>query len=103
MIFLGLVKLIVAVLLACPYLSQLGSTDLVRDPSLNQKITVLECDRQFKLKAQLEKKGDHARWRLLVKKVISAKTISSLSQQKRKRMEESRGTMGDYSIRSFKL
>ncbi|KDO69414.1 hypothetical protein CISIN_1g017954mg [Citrus sinensis] len=59
--------------------------------------------RQFKLKAQLEKKGDDGRWRLLVKKVVSAKTISSLSQQKRKRMEESRGTMGDYSIRSFKL
>ncbi|KAH9776549.1 BTB/POZ and TAZ domain-containing protein 1 [Citrus sinensis] len=59
--------------------------------------------RQFKLKAQQEKKGDDGRWRLLVKKVVSAKTISSLSQQKRKRMEESRGTVGDYSIRSFKL
>ncbi|GAV62549.1 BTB domain-containing protein/zf-TAZ domain-containing protein [Cephalotus follicularis] len=46
--------------------------------------------RQFKLKMQLEKKGNdanHARWRLLARKVVSAKAISSLSQTKRKREE----------------
>ncbi|XP_021762060.1 BTB/POZ and TAZ domain-containing protein 1-like [Chenopodium quinoa] len=38
--------------------------------------------RQFKLKMQQEKKGDDAKWRLLVRKVVSAKTISSLSRSK---------------------
>ncbi|KAL2932624.1 BTB/POZ and TAZ domain-containing protein 2 [Bienertia sinuspersici] len=38
--------------------------------------------RQFKLKMQQEKKGDDAKWRLLVRKVVSAKTISSLSLSK---------------------
>ncbi|KAJ4712478.1 BTB/POZ and TAZ domain-containing protein [Melia azedarach] len=61
--------------------------------------------RQFKLKAtqQPEKKGDDDRWRLLVKKVVSAKTISSLAQHKRKRMEESRRTMADFGFRNFTL
>lgn len=35
--------------------------------------------RQFKLRMQEEKKGDDGKWRLLVKKVLLAKTISSLS------------------------
>ncbi|KMS97248.1 hypothetical protein BVRB_7g176960 [Beta vulgaris subsp. vulgaris] len=38
--------------------------------------------RQFKLKMQQEKKGDDAKWRLLVRKVVLAKTISSLSLPK---------------------
>ncbi|CAI9767356.1 unnamed protein product [Fraxinus pennsylvanica] len=43
--------------------------------------------RQFKLKVQQNRRGDDARWRLLVRKVVSAKTISSLSLPKRKREE----------------
>ncbi|KAF3438646.1 hypothetical protein FNV43_RR21410 [Rhamnella rubrinervis] len=54
--------------------------------------------RQFKLRLVQEKKKDDARWKLLVRKVVSAKAISSLSQPKRKRVEE----LGD-SIRSFRL
>ncbi|XP_057473519.1 BTB/POZ and TAZ domain-containing protein 1-like [Actinidia eriantha] len=51
--------------------------------------------RQFKLKAQQEKKGtDDGRWRLLVRKVVSAKAISSISLPKRKREEEA-GEMAD--------
>ncbi|KAL6997065.1 hypothetical protein U1Q18_007187 [Sarracenia purpurea var. burkii] len=41
--------------------------------------------RQFKLKAQQEKKSEDGRWRLLARKVVSAKAISSLSLPKRKR------------------
>lgn len=44
--------------------------------------------RQFKLKVQQNKRGDDARWRLLVRKVASAKLISSLSLPKRKREEK---------------
>ncbi|XP_057514175.1 BTB/POZ and TAZ domain-containing protein 1-like [Actinidia eriantha] len=55
--------------------------------------------RQFKLKAQV-KKGDDARWRLLVRKVVSAKAISSLSLPKRKREEEATDHLG---VRSFCL
>ncbi|XP_010250936.1 PREDICTED: BTB/POZ and TAZ domain-containing protein 1-like isoform X2 [Nelumbo nucifera] len=43
--------------------------------------------RQFKLRTQLEKKGDDARWRLLVRRVMSAKAMYSLSLSKRKREE----------------
>ncbi|KAL5748245.1 hypothetical protein ACOSP7_025278 [Xanthoceras sorbifolium] len=57
--------------------------------------------RQFKLRAQ---EKEDARWRLLVRKVVSAKAICSLSLQKRKRMEESRVIMGNHGMgRSFKL
>ncbi|KAL9235589.1 hypothetical protein vseg_010335 [Gypsophila vaccaria] len=35
--------------------------------------------RQFKLKMQQEKKGDKVKWRVLVKKVLLAKTVSSLT------------------------
>ncbi|KAK9734042.1 hypothetical protein RND81_04G110800 [Saponaria officinalis] len=35
--------------------------------------------RQFKLKMQQEKKGDKVKWRVLVRKVLLAKTVSSLS------------------------
>ncbi|KAM7483401.1 hypothetical protein LguiB_007984 [Lonicera macranthoides] len=60
--------------------------------------------RQFKLKAQQEKKGDDAaRWKLLVKKVMSAKAISSLSMPKRKREEEPIETINSHEIRSLKL
>ncbi|XP_047980124.1 BTB/POZ and TAZ domain-containing protein 1 [Salvia hispanica] len=46
--------------------------------------------RQFKLKTQQDRRGNDPRWRLLVKKVISARTISSLSLPKRKREDEPR-------------
>ncbi|KAB1217284.1 BTB/POZ and TAZ domain-containing protein 1 [Morella rubra] len=57
--------------------------------------------RQFKLKMQQEKNKDDGRWKLLVRKVLSAKAISTLSLPKRKRQEledtHSRG------IRCFRL
>ncbi|XP_052180623.1 BTB/POZ and TAZ domain-containing protein 1 isoform X2 [Diospyros lotus] len=59
--------------------------------------------RQFKLKEQQEKRGDDARWRLLVRKVVSAKAISSLSLPKRKREEEARSITDHPGIRSFRL
>ncbi|KAK9278478.1 hypothetical protein L1049_028044 [Liquidambar formosana] len=59
--------------------------------------------RQFKLKTQVEKKGDDARWRLLVRKVVSAKAMSSLSLPKRKREEEPRERMDNHGIRTFRL
>ncbi|CAK7336590.1 unnamed protein product [Dovyalis caffra] len=58
--------------------------------------------RQFKLKMQLEKKGGDTLWRLLVKKVASARAMSSLSLPKRKR-EEQRETIHDHGIRNFRL
>ncbi|KAL6973117.1 BTB/POZ and TAZ domain-containing protein 1 [Sarracenia purpurea var. burkii] len=60
--------------------------------------------RQFKVKAQQVKKGDDARWKLLVRKVASAKVLSSLSLPKRKREVESREVSDHHGmIRSFKL
>ncbi|KAJ9677963.1 hypothetical protein PVL29_022753 [Vitis rotundifolia] len=60
--------------------------------------------RQFKLKAQQVKKGEDARWKLLVRKVVSAKAMSSLSLPKRKREEEPRQTLDHrHGIRSFRL
>ncbi|GMI95198.1 BTB and TAZ domain protein 1 [Hibiscus trionum] len=45
--------------------------------------------RQFKVKAQQQQgMGDDAKWKLLVKKVLSAKAISSLTLPKRKREDE---------------
>ncbi|XP_052176902.1 BTB/POZ and TAZ domain-containing protein 1-like isoform X2 [Diospyros lotus] len=44
--------------------------------------------RQFKLKAREDKKGDEGKWKVLARKVVSAKAISSLSLPKRKRDEE---------------
>lgn len=38
--------------------------------------------------------GDDAKWELLVRKVLSAKAMSSLSLPKRKREDELRETMG---------
>jgi hypothetical protein len=51
---------------------------------------------------QLEKKGVETLWRLLVKKVASARAMSSLSLPKRKR-EEPRETMHDHGFRNFRL
>jgi hypothetical protein len=59
--------------------------------------------RQFKLRMLQEKKKDDARWKLLVRKVVSAKAISSLSLPKRKRGEELKDTMGAQACRSFRL
>ena len=61
-------------------------------------------DRQFKLKAQGEKKGEDSRWKLLVRKVVSANAMSSLSLPKRKREEEPKQTLDHrHGIRSFRL
>ncbi|QCD80984.1 BTB/POZ and TAZ domain-containing protein 1-like [Vigna unguiculata] len=59
--------------------------------------------RQFQLKMQEEKRKDDAKWKLLARKVASAKVMSSLSLPKRKRDEEIRGTINNPGIRSFKL
>ncbi|XP_050225508.1 BTB/POZ and TAZ domain-containing protein 1 [Mercurialis annua] len=55
--------------------------------------------RQNKLKMKQEKKGDDSLWKLLVRKVVSARVISSLSLPKRKRED----ALQDLTIRSFKL
>ncbi len=60
--------------------------------------------RQFKLKTQGEKKGEDSRWKLLVRKVVSANAMSSLSLPKRKREEEPKQTLDHrHGIRSFRL
>ncbi|PIN25520.1 CREB binding protein/P300 [Handroanthus impetiginosus] len=59
--------------------------------------------RQFKLKAQQDRRGNDARWRLLIKKVVSARAISSLSLPKRKREQEQRMGMDHQGMRSIKL
>ncbi|XVE56671.1 hypothetical protein DITRI_Ditri04bG0029300 [Diplodiscus trichospermus] len=59
--------------------------------------------RQFKLKAQQQKMADDAKWKLLVRKVLSAKAMSSLSLPKRKREEEPRETMGGQVLKTFRL
>ncbi|KAM6570169.1 hypothetical protein CsatB_018154 [Cannabis sativa] len=56
--------------------------------------------RQFKLKILQEKKKDDLRWKLLVKKVVSAKTISSLSLTKRRKEEDQREKLG---LRGYRL
>ncbi|KAJ6375444.1 hypothetical protein OIU77_000431 [Salix suchowensis] len=58
--------------------------------------------RQFKLKMNRQKKGDETLWSLLVKKVASARVMSSLSLPKRKR-EELRETIHDHGIRNFRI
>ncbi|KAL5717915.1 hypothetical protein ACHQM5_010868 [Ranunculus cassubicifolius] len=42
--------------------------------------------RQFKLKMEIDKKGDSPRWRLLAKKVASAKAMSNLFLTKRRKL-----------------
>ncbi|XP_027335316.1 BTB/POZ and TAZ domain-containing protein 2 isoform X2 [Abrus precatorius] len=59
--------------------------------------------RQFQLRMQQEKRRDDTRWMLLARKVASAKVMSSLSLPKRKRDEETRVTINNSGIRSFKL
>ncbi|KAL3512645.1 hypothetical protein ACH5RR_025362 [Cinchona calisaya] len=59
--------------------------------------------RQFKLKVQQEKKGADARWKLLVRKVISAKALSSLTLPKRKREEEPIMNPSHPGMRTFRL
>ncbi|XP_022737119.1 BTB/POZ and TAZ domain-containing protein 1-like isoform X2 [Durio zibethinus] len=59
--------------------------------------------RQFKLKAQQQKMSADGKWKLLVRKVLSAKAISSLSLAKRKREEELRETMGSHVFKTFRL
>ncbi|XP_022769935.1 BTB/POZ and TAZ domain-containing protein 1-like [Durio zibethinus] len=58
--------------------------------------------RQFKLKAQQQKMCDAAKWKLLVRRVVSAKAMSSLSLPKRKR-EELRETMGCHVLKTFRF
>ncbi|GFP88452.1 BTB/POZ and TAZ domain-containing protein 2 [Phtheirospermum japonicum] len=50
--------------------------------------------RQFKLKAQQDRRVSDARWRLLVRKVVLAKAMSALTLSKRKRLQ---------GMRSFNL
>ncbi|KAL2321730.1 hypothetical protein Fmac_026109 [Flemingia macrophylla] len=59
--------------------------------------------RQFQLKMQQEEMKDDPRWKLLARKVASAKVMSSLSLPKRKRDEEMRVTINNPGIRSYKL
>ncbi|CAA2974086.1 BTB POZ and TAZ domain-containing 1-like [Olea europaea subsp. europaea] len=59
--------------------------------------------RQFKLKVQQERKRDSTKWRLLVRKVIFAKAVSSLSLVERKREEEPRLTMNYSRMGGFEL
>lgn len=68
-----------------------------------KSIFFCECDRQFKLKAQHQKMGDDAKWKILVRKVLSAKALSSLSLPKRKREDqELRETMGGHILKTFR-
>lgn len=55
------------------------------------------------MKMQLTKRKDDQMWKLLARKVASAKIMSTLSLPKRKRDDEVRINMGSYGIRSFKL
>ncbi|KAK7330577.1 hypothetical protein VNO77_24772 [Canavalia gladiata] len=59
--------------------------------------------RQFQLRMHQEKRKDDQRWKLLARKVASAKVMSSLSLPKRKRDEETRVAINNPGIRSFKL
>jgi len=43
--------------------------------------------RQFKLRMQMEGKGDDGRWRLLAKKVVSVKVMSSLAKRRKHDLE----------------
>ncbi|KAJ4846842.1 BTB/POZ and TAZ domain-containing protein 1 [Turnera subulata] len=60
--------------------------------------------RQFKLRMQQEKKADDTLWKLLVRKVVSARAMSTLSLPKRKREgEELKDTLHDHGIMNFRL
>ncbi|GAA0138617.1 hypothetical protein LIER_00328 [Lithospermum erythrorhizon] len=69
----------------------------------NDKCKVPLC-RQFKSKMQQERLGEEeTRWKLLVRRVISAKAISSLSLPKRKREDEPRIVMYQNGLRGLRL
>ncbi|CAJ2664265.1 BTB/POZ and TAZ domain-containing protein 2 isoform X2 [Trifolium pratense] len=57
--------------------------------------------RQFQLKMEQEKRKDDPKWKLLARKVASAKVMFSLSLPKRKRDEEMRVTIDNRGIRCF--
>ncbi|KAI4336257.1 hypothetical protein L6164_014803 [Bauhinia variegata] len=60
--------------------------------------------RQFQMRLmQQDKKKDDPKWKLLARKVASARAMSSLSLPKRKRDEEDRVTINKDGIRSFNL
>ncbi|CAI9753992.1 unnamed protein product [Fraxinus pennsylvanica] len=59
--------------------------------------------RHFKLKVQQDRKRDDAKWRLLVRKVVSAKAVYSLSLAKRKSEDELRATTNYYRMGSFEI
>ncbi|MED6177115.1 hypothetical protein PIB30_094859 [Stylosanthes scabra] len=59
--------------------------------------------RQIQLKMQQEKRKDDSRWKLLAKKVASARVISSLSLPKRKRDEEIKVTVDNNGFTTFEL
>ncbi|XP_058759634.1 BTB/POZ and TAZ domain-containing protein 2-like [Vicia villosa] len=66
----------------------------------NDSCNVPLC-RQFQLRMEQEKRKDDPKWKLLAKKVVSAKVMFSLSLPKRKRDEEMRVTMDSRGIRHF--
>lgn len=57
--------------------------------------------RQFQLRMEQEKRKDDPKWKLLARKVASAKVMFSLSLPKRKRDEEMRVTIDNRGIRCF--
>ena len=71
---------------------------------MDQVLNFVGFDRQFKLKMEQEKDGkEDSKWKMLVKKVVSAKTISSLGLPKRKRAAAAGDTTSGDRIRSFRL
>ncbi|KAK4256992.1 hypothetical protein QN277_006642 [Acacia crassicarpa] len=59
--------------------------------------------REMQMKMQQVKRKDDPLWKLLARKVTSARVMSTLSLPKRKRDDEIRISMDNYRIRSFKL
>ncbi|CAN4100540.1 unnamed protein product [Withania somnifera] len=57
--------------------------------------------REFKQK--VEKRGDDELWKSLVRKVVSARVISSLSLPKRRREEEPKLDLSHHQVRRFRL
>ncbi|PHT63283.1 BTB/POZ and TAZ domain-containing protein 1 [Capsicum annuum] len=57
--------------------------------------------RQFKLKVQ--QRGDDDLWKSLVRKVVSARAMSSLSLPKRKRVDEPKMDLGHHEVMNFRL
>ncbi|XP_065874132.1 BTB/POZ and TAZ domain-containing protein 1-like [Euphorbia lathyris] len=59
--------------------------------------------RQFKLKSQLEKKNDDMLWKVLVRKVMSARVMSSLTLHKNRKEDVKKETVQDHGIGTFRL